>query len=198
MNNSGSTQIGSLGSGGGVQAVATDFSTGAMQQTGNALDVALTGDAYLTVQTPSGIYYTRDGALTRNAQGQLTQASGGALVLDPGNRPITIPGKAKSIVIDKAGEIFADGVPVGALNLVAVNKTTKAVKIGSNLFQETTVRPASLGSTVQQGFLEASNVNVVKEMVNMIATMRAYETNEKILQAEDNATNKAVNDVAKV
>lgn len=190
--------IGGLGNGVTVEALATDFSDGGLQQTGNPLDVAVSGNAYLAVQTPQGVRLTRDGAMTRNKQGILVQANGGSPVLGRNGRPIQIPAGAKNITINPAGQITADGLSVGSLRLVGVSRATGATKVGDNLFTQASLGNASPTATVQQGFLENSNVSVVKEMVAMIAVNRSYETNEKMLRAEDDATNKAVNDVAKV
>lgn len=192
------SSIGGLGSGVTLRALATDFAQGALQKTDNPLDVALTGDAALAVQTPQGIRLTRDGELTRNAQGQLAQSNGGNLVLGTDNRPISIPATAKNIVIGAQGDITVDGQAAGSLRLVGVSAADGAAKLGDNLYSEATLRPASAGSSVRQGFLETSNVSVVKEMVSMISVMRSYETNQKMLQAEDEATGKAVSEVGKM
>lgn len=190
--------VGALGQGVTLRALATDFGDGALQKTDNPLDVALTGDAYLAVQTPQGVRLTRDGALTRNPQGLLAQSNGGNLVLGVGDRPISIPSGAKSIVINDQGVVTVDGRTAGSLRLAGVSRADGAAKMGDNLFSEATLRPASTGSGVRQGFLEASNVSVVKEMVSMISVMRAYETNQKMLKAEDEATGKAVSEVGKM
>ncbi len=190
--------VGGLGPGVGVRGLATDFSDGALQQTGNPLDIALTGDAFLAVQTPQGVRYSRDGALTRDAQGQLVQANGSGAVLDPSGRPISLPAKTKNITITPSGGVLADGVSVGRLQLVSLTRTSGASKQGDNLFSQPNVAPAGPNATVHQGYLESSNVNIVKEMVAMISVQRAYETDQKMVQAEDEATNKAANDVPKV
>ena len=190
--------VGGLGPGVGVRGLAADFADGALQQTGNPLDVALTGDAYLAIQTPQGVRYSRDGALTRNAQGQLVQSNGSGLVLGQSGRPLSLPAKTKTIVITPRGDVRADGVSVGQLQLVGVTRATGASKQGDNLFAQGSAAPAGPNATVHQGYLEASNVNIVQEMVAMISVQRAYETDQKMVQAEDDATNKAVNDVPKV
>lgn len=191
-------RVGGLGHGARVSDLATNFADGALQKTGNPLDVALSGDAFLAVQTPAGVRLSRDGALSRSASGLLVQANGGALVLGTNNRPISLPATAKNIVISPQGEILADNRLVGKLQLVGVSRATSPVKIGDSLFTQAGFAPASASATVHQGFLEASNVSVVKEMVQMIAVMRAYETDQKMLQAEDEATGKAVNEVTKL
>jgi flagellar basal-body rod protein FlgF len=190
--------VGSLGQGAGVQSLATDFSSGTLQKTDNPLDVALTGDASLVVKTPQGVRLTRDGALTRSVQGLLVQTNGGGTVLGQNNQPIQIPATAKDIVISAAGQISADGRAVGQLRLAAVSATSGATKVGDNLFSQASLSAPAAGSSVRQGYLETSNVSVIKEMVAMIALNRSYETNEKMLKSEDDATGKAVDDVAKV
>lgn len=190
--------VGSVGCGAQIQALATDFSDGALQKTGNSLDLALTGDASLAIQTTAGPRLSRDGALTRSAQGLLVQASGGGLVLGVNGQPIRIPGQAKNIVISPQGRITVDGKAAGQLRLVGLSRTSGAAKAGDNQFTQSGARPVSAGAGVQQGFLESSNVSVVKEMVAMISCMRAYETNQKMAKAQDEMTGKAVNDVGKV
>lgn len=198
MHRVGGGSVGSVGRGAALQALATDFESGAMQKTGNPLDVALTGDACLSVQTAQGVRLSRDGALTRSPQGLLSQVSGGALVLGQNGKPIRIPEEAGSITISPSGQLSVDGAALGKIRLSGVSGTTGATKTGDNQFTESAARAASAGSGVRQGYLESSNVSVVKEMVAMISCMRAYETNQKMVQAQDDLTNKAVNDVAKL
>ena len=182
----------------GLKDETTNFADGSLQKSGNPLDVALTGDAALVVQTPQGMRLSRDGSLSMDAQGTLIQTGGGAPVLGANNQPIHIPAKAKDIVISPGGEITVDKVPVGRLRLASLSAAVNPVKMGDNQFSVSALRPASAKATVRQGYLEMSNVNVVKEMVNMITIMRSYETNQKMLQAEDDATDKSVNEVSKI
>lgn len=190
--------VGGLGKGVTVESLATDFSAGSLQRTGNPLDLALTGNAALVVKTAQGLRITRDGAFTRNAKGLLVQTDGGDPVLDVKGQPIAIPIKSKDITIGADGVVTADGRQIAQLRLANISRAAGAAKIGDNQFTESALGKPSAGSSVQQGFLESSNVSVVKEMVAMISVNRAYETNSKMLQAEDAATNKAVNDVAKL
>jgi len=193
-----SAAIGTLGGGAGLKDEATNFADGGLQKSGNPLDVALTGDAALVVQTPQGLRLSRDGSLSMDTRGFLVQTNGSAPVLGDTNQPIHIPAKAKAIVIGPRGEVSADGVRVGRLRLAGLAAADQPVKMGDNLFRVAALRPASATASIRQGFLEASNVNVVKEMVSMIAIMRAYETNQKMMQAEDDATGKATNEVGKI
>ena len=190
--------IGTLGSGAGLKDETTNFADGGLQRSGNPLDVAVTGDAALVIQTPQGLRLSRDGSLSMDARGTLIQTNGNAKVLGDNNLPIQIPNKAKDIVINPGGIITADGVRVGRLRLAGLSAADNPVKMGDNQYAVSTVRAASPAATVRQGYLESSNVNVVKEMVSMISIMRAYETNQKMLQAEDDATDKSVNEVSKV
>ncbi len=194
----GSSSIGGLGSGAGLRDETTNFADGGMEKSGNPLDVALTDDAALVVQTPQGLRLTRDGALTLDARRTLVQSNGLSPVLGDTGRPIQIPARTKDIAINTRGEILADGVRVGRLRLAGLSASDNPVKMGDNLFRVPALRPASPTATVRQGFLEASNVSVVKEMVNMISIMRAYETNQKMLQSEDDATGKSINEVVKL
>ena len=192
------TSIGTLGSGAGLKDETTNFTDGGMQRSGNPLDVALTGDAALVVQTPQGLRLTRDGSLSMDARGMLVQTNGSLPVLGDTNQTIHIPAKTKAIAIGLHGEVTADGVRVGRLRLAGLAASDQPVKMGDNQFRVAALRPAAASVSVRQGFLEASNVNVVKEMVSMIAIMRAYETNQKMMQAEDDATGKATNEVGKI
>ena len=194
----GSGAIGQLGSGAGLRDTTTNFADGGEVRSGNPLDVALTGDATLVLQTPNGPRLTRDGSLTLDTGGRIVTTNGSLPVLGDSNQPITIPAQTKDIVISPQGEVTADGVRVGRLRLAGLSAADKPVKVGDNEFAVATLRPASATASVRQGYLEQSNVSIVKEMVSMISVMRAYETNQKMMQAEDDATGKSVNDVAKL
>ena len=190
--------IGTLGSGAGLKDETTNFAAGGLQASGNPLDVALTGDAALVLQSPAGPRLSRDGALTLNAQGMLVQAGTGEPVLSSGNQPLVLPARAKSILISPLGELSADGVKIGRIQLAALSPAVSPVKVGGNEYSVARLQPASASATIKQGYLEASNVSIVKEMVSMISIMRAYETNQKMLQAEDDATGKATGEVGKL
>ncbi len=190
--------LGTLGSGAGLKDETTNFAEGGLQQSGNPLDVALTGDAALVIQTPQGPRLSRDGSLSLDAQGTLIQSATGRPVLDSGSRTLSLPAKTKSIVISPLGDLVADGVKVGRIQLAALSSAVNPVKAGDNLYSVSSVQPASPSATIRQGFLESSNVSIVKEMVSMISIMRAYETNQKMLQAEDDTTGKATTEVGKI
>jgi flagellar basal-body rod protein FlgG len=181
----------------GVRVVATEkiYSQGGLTQTNNALDVAIEGRGFFQIQMPDGnLAYTRDGSFQLSAQGQMVTSSG--YVLQPG---ISIPEGAQSITIGRDGVVSvrtsgsAAPVQVGQLQLTDFVNPSGLQPLGENLLAETTASgPAQqgtpgqngLGSTTQ-GNVEASNVNVVEELVNMIETQRAYEMNSKAISTAD-------------
>ncbi|WP_020649853.1 flagellar basal-body rod protein FlgG [Solimonas variicoloris] len=181
----------------GVRVVATEksFTQGNLSQTGNALDVAINGRGFLQVQMPDGtLAYTRDGSLKLDNQGQLVTASG--YPIQPG---IQIPTGAQSISISADGivsvQVSGDAQPqqVGQLLTADFINPAGLQPKGENLYTETaasgspqTGAPSQSGfGSLVQGSLEASNVNVVEEMVNMIETQRAYEMNSKAIATTD-------------
>jgi flagellar basal-body rod protein FlgG len=166
-----------------------------MLSTENALDVAIAGDGFLSVQQADGtIAYTRDGSLKLSSDGVLVTASGEAII-----PAITIPADAASITIGRDGIVSAElangggSVQVGQLQLSRFVNNAGLQPIGRNLYQETSASGAAIvgipgaqgGGMLMQGSLEASNVNIVEEMVNMIETQRAYEINSKAISAAD-------------
>ena len=181
----------------GVQPVATErlMTQGNLTQTGNSLDVAINGQGFFQVLEPDGtIAYTRDGTFQLNNQGQIVTASG--YLLQP---TVTIPASAQTITIGNDGTVSVtlpgQSAPqqVGSIQLANFVNPTGLQSIGDNLYLQTgssgaptTGQPTLNGlGSVQQGYLESSNVNVVAELVDMISTQRAYEVNSKAVQASD-------------
>ena len=181
----------------GVRPVAAErlMTQGNLTQTGNSLDVAINGQGFFQVLKPDGtIAYTRDGTFQLNNQGQLVTASG--YLLQP---TVTVPASAQTITIGNDGTVSvtlpgqAAPQQVGSLQLASFVNPTGLQSIGDNLYLQTgssgapnTGQPTLNGlGSVQQGYLESSNVNVVAELVDMISTQRAYEVNSKAVQASD-------------
>lgn len=184
-----------LGTGVRVAATAKNFAQGNLAQTGNALDVAVNGRGFFEVLMPDGsTAYTRDGSFQINAQGELVTNSG--YPVQPG---LQIPEGAQSVTIGSDGTVSvqvagqAEAVQVGALTLADFVNPAGLQAKGENLFVETGASgPAQSGAPGQggagllvQGSLEGSNVNVVEELVSMIETQRAYETNAKAISTTD-------------
>ena len=179
----------------GAIAVATvnTFTQGSLSETGNALDMAVNGSGFFALQMPDGSRsYTRDGAFTLTAEGLMVTQSGFAL--DPG---IEVPPDALDVQIQADGTVRArlpgepEPVELGQIELARFQNPAGLRALGGNLFVQTdrsgepvVAPPGEDGlGTVQQGFLEASNVDVVQEMVDLIASQRAYELNSKMVQA---------------
>ena len=201
---SGITTPGGLEIGSGVRVASTVkvFSPGELQNTGRNLDIAITGEGFLQVTMPNGdIRYTRDGALQTNANGELVSTTG--YTIEPA---ITVPTDAVSIDIGKDGSVnvtdSAGTVSViGAIQSVRFPNPSGLSNEGGNLLAETgasgtavTGTPGDSGfGTVQSGFLEKSNVQMVTELVNLITAQRAYETNSRAIKAGDDMLRTANN-----
>lgn len=158
---------------------ATDFSAGAIRETGRSLDVAIDGDAFLQIETPRGTRYTRAGNLTLDANGQLVTHNGDLVVGQSG--AITVP-PGGEISIGEDGTLSLGKNAFDQLKLVRFENPTKALtKEGDSLFMTTGAEKPleNVASRVQQGALESSNINTVAEMVAMINNNREFESLQK-------------------
>ena len=180
----------------GVRPVATAriYTQGNLQQTSNNLDLAIKGDGFFQIQMPDGTTaYTRDGSFKLSATGQVVTSNGA--LLQP---PIAIPANVASISVGQDGTVSVENAGggaqvIGQIQLARFVNPAGLQAAGQNLLKETPASgPAQIGQPGQlgtgqlmQGALEASNVNVVEEMVNMIETQRAYEINSKAISAVD-------------
>jgi flagellar basal-body rod protein FlgG len=181
----------------GVRVMATEkiVAQGNMQTTENSLDIAIAGDGYFQVAQPDGtIAYTRDGNFNLDNAGQIVTGSG--QLLQPA---ITVPANASSVTIGQDGTVSVElqaggGAQVlGQLQLARFINSAGLQAMGQNLLKETPAsgapqvgNPGADGiGVLMQGALEASNVNVVEEMVSMIETQRAYEINSKAISTVD-------------
>jgi flagellar basal-body rod protein FlgF len=168
-------QVGSLGLGVATDRVVTDLAPAAIRTTDEPLDLAIQGDGYFAVQTNQGLRYTRNGQFTASPQGTLTTGLGQP-VLGQNGQPV---------------RINADGTVTA--NSVGVFNVPNARKQGDNLF---TGAAAGRGTgTVQTGALEASGADPAKSMVEMIASFRAFESGQKVIQTIDETLQKAANNV---
>jgi flagellar basal-body rod protein FlgG len=178
----------------------SDQSQGSLQVTGNPLDLALVGKGFLKVRTPEGDMMTRNGSFQLASDGRLITEQGYE-VLGDGGTPVTLP-RDNKIVIDAKGRITADGNLVAQLDLVDVSNPLALEKAGRNLFrikknsQAGEVEPTEL--SVQQGYLEKSNVEIVSELVNMMEAQRAFEINQKIMTTTDGMESLVINKVGQI
>lgn len=168
---------------------------GPLSQTGNPLDLAINGRGWFQITAPSGeTLYTRSGTFNKGPNGQLVTVDG--YTVDPA---MTLPATATSIVINEAGQIYAQ-IPgqqapqlVGQLSLTNFANDSGLQPLGNNLYRETEASgqpvvgvagDTGFGSVVQ-GYLEGSNVDPVKEITELISAQRAYEMNSKVITAAD-------------
>jgi flagellar basal-body rod protein FlgG len=184
-----------IGAGVKTSAIYRITTQGDLQSTGNPYDVAVQGAGYFQIQQPDGTNaYTRSGNFSTSAQGQLVTQDG--LLVLPG---ITVPNNATSVTINTQGQVLASVAgnitpqTVGQLELTVFPNPAGLNSVGSNMFLETpasgtpqTGVPGSPGyGTIQQGYLETSNVNSVDEITALITAQRAYEMNSKVVSAAD-------------
>jgi len=169
---------------------------GALKQTNNPLNFALDGEGYFTVMTHDGIAYTRDGSFTMDDDGYLTTIDGYA-VLGEYNSPIRPFDKHFSV--GDTGEVVVDNTVVNKF-LITDFDTSEVIQRGKNLYfpkDFSTQEFREPSAFVRQGFLEDSNVEIVKEMIQMIAINRQYQAQDKAIKTNDEALNKAVNNIAR-
>ncbi len=184
-----------LGTGVGVQSTTRVETQGELQNTGSSLDIAIEGDGYFQVQMPGGqLGYTRAGNFTRSAEGNLVTVQGYAV-----QPAITVPEGASAISISTDGTVSASiagqtsATTLGQITLASFVNPAGLKAVGDNFLVETGASgQAQIGAAgdagrghLRQGMLEASNVNVVQELVDMIECQRAYEINSKMISAVD-------------
>lgn len=211
--------VGKLGTGVELNEVYTRFSQGALKETGNSFDLALDGNGFFTIQTPEGERYTRNGTFLIDPNGILVTKEGYPVLGENGIIQI----KENNFIVDKQGQVFQNARFAGnpdrlvsmeenewdqterldTLKIVDFSRPRYLKKQGSSLLLSTEESgepmQAQLGAStkVVQGFIEASNVNPVTEMVRMIEVNRAYEANQKSIQTHDALLGRLINEALK-
>ncbi|MBS4032723.1 MAG: flagellar basal-body rod protein FlgF [Clostridiales bacterium] len=184
--------IGSLGVGALLDRIHTSYEQGNLLQTDRNLDLAVAGNGFFAVDTPQGIRYTRNGSFSLDAdrflvtdQGYRVLGQNGPLQLGEGD-----------VRIDAGGAVFLGETFQDSLRLVNFTDNSQLRKAGDALFATgENAEEAPFNGQVRSGFLESSNVEVLQEMIRMMAAMRAYETNQRAIQAQDDILGKAVNEI---
>lgn len=197
-----SAEVGTMHFGSDVGEVYTYNKQGQLAKTDNKFDLALRDcdGAFFTVGVPDSDgnikeYYTRDGSFKLNSNNQLVTRDGFEVTGEDG--PIFLEGE--NFAVEPDGTIIENDEIVGKLLIKEFTDPSALRKYGSNLFDITEdAQEQAFSGIVEQGFIEQSNVDIVREMVDMISVMRAYEANQKILQAQDGTLEKAVNEVGAV
>jgi len=177
-----------------IVATRTDFSSGLLRRTGNALDAALVGKGFFVVQTDGGEQYTRDGQFRLDESGRLVSSDGQPVMGDGGE--IRLAGD--QITLDESGGIWIDDAQVAKLKTVVFDAPDKLQKMGRTRFSappEMPPRSPESPVAIKQGYLEQSNVDTIRTMTEMIDTLRAYESYQKALRSADDSTAKVINEV---
>lgn len=194
--------IGTMQLGNDVGEVFTYYSQGQLNRTENNLDMAIrdSSNAFFTVAVPDGndniqAFYTRDGSFSKSSSNLLVTSEGYTVLGE--NGPIQL--EAGDFSIGEDGTITQNGEVIDRLLITEFEDTSDLKKYGNNLIQaDENAQTRDFTGTVQQGFAELSNVNIVREMVDMITVLRSYEANQKVMQAIDSTLDKAVNQVGSV
>jgi flagellar basal-body rod protein FlgG len=181
----------------GMLSVSTHTSNaqGALKMTGSSFDMALddNGKGFFTVQSGNGIRFTRNGSFRLSTDGYLVSQDGSRVMGNKG--PIRLDGK--EFQVNDRGVISVNGREVDRFLITEFSDPKFLKKDGTNNFVGQEGFRVSNDFSVKQGYLEMANVNVVKEMVDMMQVMKAFEANQKVLQAQDNVLKKSVNEVGK-
>lgn len=181
-----------------VRDVATvrDTSEGKLEATGNQLDVAIHGDGYFAVETPSGTMYTRNGHFRLDETGQLVTEQGHAVLADAG-AAITIDGSETNITIGRDGTISTEFGDLGRFQIVRFENPQDLRQVGNGLMTSDAVPEETDLPEVLQGMLEGSNVEGVVEMTRMISVQRSYERSSRLIDSEDERIKKMVQEYAR-
>lgn len=173
----------------------TEFRSGSFDPTGNSLDFALQSAGFFVLTDGDTEVLTRNGHFLRDPEGQLVDPQGRVVQGDGG--PITLPQGV--VTVSPQGEISVDGAVIDRLRVVTVDDAQALRKLAGSGFAADGATPVPVElPAVRQGYLETSNVDTVREMVEMISTARQYEVNAKLVTAQDESLRHAVNELGRV
>jgi len=190
-----SRMVGPLNLGTQVDQLYMDFSQGSMEGTERPTDLALIGDAFFVVETDAGERYTKTGHFYINNDGYLTDGDGNLLLGT--NGPIYVGGLNFSV--DSSGNVFVDNVYTNTIRVVSFADNEQLRRQGNNLYFSTEPPQAAANPySIAQGFLEASNVDIGREMVDMLAMYRTYETNQRMITMIDETVGRAVSEIGRL
>ena len=170
-----------------------DSQAGALLPTENPLDLALEGAGYFGVATPNGARYTRAGNFQLDAARNLVSSDGFA-VRGEGGAPISVPAEAVQVAVAADGTVSADGATIGKLELVRF-APAQVKREGGSLFSATGRPIAGDAPKVRSGMLEASNVNVVRGVVDLVKVSRTYESLMRMIQSYHDIESRAAREL---
>lgn len=198
----GDSNIGTMSLGVKLGEVYTDYTQGSLRETGNTYDLAMEGNGFFTMSVMDAngnenLRYSRAAQLVIDREGYIVDVNGNHLVSESGN--LQVPTDAEKVVIDVNGSVYADGQLIDQLVIKDFEDYDYLKKYGETMYSaEQGASEIEAKGSVRQGFTEQSNVNVVREMVNLIAITRAYEANQKVIQSVDGTLELAANSVGKL
>jgi flagellar basal-body rod protein FlgF len=189
-----------LGGGQTIDPTRIDFTQGALTDSHNDLDLAIQGEGFLVVSTnkgsPDGLRFTRDGRLTLNESGELTSAANGVRVLDVNDQPIRLS-RGGNIKVAGDGTIVQNGATVARLQIASVADKSTLSKAGDNLMKFTGKRTPATGA-LRQRSVEASAVDPIMALNEMINASKAVQANATMMQYQDQILGQAVGTFGKV
>jgi flagellar basal-body rod protein FlgF len=189
----GKNEVGPYNYGLHTDAVATDFIQGPLDQTDRMLDLAIEGEGFFAVNTEDGIRYTRAGAFRVDENLRIVTTDGYPL-LGTNGEPFVLA--SEDVQIDKEGNVYNEGVYINTIQLTNFTNVEGLRKIGDNLYEALDDAGAvAANARVHQGFLEGSNVDLVKQMTDMIEISRSYETHQRMASIINDTLGKAVNEI---
>jgi flagellar basal-body rod protein FlgF len=172
-----------------------DRAEGTLQQTGNPLDLALSGDGYFTVSTPAGPRLTRAGRFTLQADGSITDPNGNAL-LDSNTTPMRLQPTDTRLTVTGDGTLSSQNGPIGRIAVVAPNDPNKLTAEGNRLFRADAPTTPVAKPKIIQGVVEDSNVQPIAELAQMMTVQRDFQFATQFLQAEGQREQDAIDKIA--
>jgi flagellar basal-body rod protein FlgF len=173
-------------------ALVRNLAEGQMTSTSNPLDVAISGDGYFEIETPTGPRYTRQGVFQLNANGELVTSSG-ARVLGDGGNSITLPANSSNVTITPDGTVSTEQGPAGRLRVVRFEDEQAMIKVADGLYDPDGQDPLPAEDIeVLQGMVEGSNVQGIIELTKMIDTVRSYTSTARLINDEHERQRRAI------
>jgi len=187
--------VGSRGLGATVETIIPNFKQGQLLETGGRYDLALQGEGWFTVQTPRGRRYTRAGDFAIDSRGRLVTMAGDPVLSSTGAEILP---RNRQLEIGRNGIIYLDGEEAGKLGVVLPETPEMLVKEGESLYSAAPeARFRNADAQVVQGSVERSNVNPIMGMVEMLEALRAYESNQRAILAQDETLGRLITEVGR-
>ncbi len=175
----------------GIEGVYRDFREGPIETTNNPLDLAISGDGFFSVLTPSGVRYTRDGHFELSSIGEIVTNEGYPL-LDEGGAPIALANGLRDFSVGEDGTMTSEGTVIGRLQAMGFGQNQALSLDGGGLFRAGQAPSIADQSKILQGSLERSNVEPVLEITRMMETVRAFEGTQRLIDVDNEMERKVI------